>query len=342
LSQFKFFYDDWLDCSSLFEEKIGDYNDLQVNLPIDFFDSLRLDKDSIKQYRIKAASNLSETIGNKIGLCFSGGVDSQCMIQAFVEAKIDFDIYTLRFNNGLNSQDINHAIKYCEKFNLKLNIIDIDVLNFLSIHNHEYGIRYNSTSPHFNVHYKLFDILADKGYDGVVTGGNAPLFTTSDNLWGTNYNKNAHNYINYTKISGFKCQGNFLSYYPKLSWAIGLLTPPMIGYRPHKSNFSEGERLRWENLRYTQKIHGYRNAGFDVLPQNQKYTGFELVKKHLETKTNDGWTFEKLYRHPLERILIKVPGGIPRFTFISDKILDKINSIYSNNMLSSIGTSSGI
>lgn len=342
MSQFKFFHDDWLDCSSLFNSSPREYDDLHVSLPLDFFTSLKFDKDAIKQYRIEAAQHLKNSIGNKISLCFSGGIDSQCLVQSFQEAELDFDLHILRFNKDLNSHDVDHAFKYCERRNLKLNVIDIDVLNFLSIHNHEYGVRYNSASPHFNVHYKLFNILAEKGYDGVIVGGNAPLHTTYNNLWGTNYNKNAQNYINYTKISGFKCQGNFLSYYPKLSWAIALLTPPIIDYQPHKSNFSGNEREYWENLRYSQKIHGYRNAGFDITPQSQKYTGFELVKNHLENKTGDGWTFEKLYRHPLEKILVKTPGGIPRFVFNNKDIVYEINSLYRNNMLPSLGSSSGI
>ena len=108
MSQFKFFHDDWLDLSDLFSNKVG-IHDCKVNLDNVFFESLKLDKESLKQYRIEAAELVYESIGKKVALCFSGGVDSQCMIQSFLEAGLDFDVYTLRFNNNLNIQDVAAA-----------------------------------------------------------------------------------------------------------------------------------------------------------------------------------------------------------------------------------------
>lgn len=315
---------------------------MPVHLDIDFFNDLSFTNDDLKQYRIEAAVQTAASIGPKLALAFSGGVDSQCMVQCFVEAKIDFDLFILRFKNCLNMQDVSHAIAYCEKNDLSYKIIDIDVLNFLSIFNYEYATRYQSASPHFNVHYKLFDMIMKEGYDGVVAGGNTPLYTSSFNSWGIGYNRNAQNYINYSNISGFKCQGNFLSYYPKLTWAISLLTPPVTDYNPARSNFTMQERQYWEDYRYLQKLRGYKRAGFNVIPQSQKYTGFELVKRHLEEKTGDGWSFEKLYRHPIEKLLISRPGGRTKFSFRNTDIEEKINSLYSDNFLPGQGSSSGI
>jgi hypothetical protein len=54
-------------------------------------------------------------------------------------------------------------------------------------------------------------------------------------------------------------------------------------------------------MRYLNKIEGYKRAGFNVIPQERKFTGFELVKKELEKKYNDGWMFEKMFRMPLRQ-----------------------------------------
>jgi hypothetical protein len=298
-------------------------------------------EEDIRRYRIKAAEHTANSIGSKIALSFSGGVDSQCMVQCFVEADIKFDLFILKFKNNLNSQDVDHAVMYCSKNNIPYNIIEIDVLNFLSISNYEYAKKYKSPSPHFNVHYKLFDLIRQKGYDGVVAGGNTPLYTTYLNSWGMNYTRNSQNYINYSNISGFKCQGNFLSCNPKLTWAISLLTPPVTGYVP-SSVVSYTERKYWEDLRYLQKNRGYRRAGFNIIPQKQKFTGFELVKNHLEKKTGDGWTFEKLYRFPIEKMLSVMPLGDPRLKFKDQLIEDKVGSLYRDNFMPGLGSSSGI
>lgn len=343
MSQFKFFHDDWLDCSDLFLERHRESTNLRVNLDLDFFDNLALDEGSLRSYRIKAAELTAELIGNKIALCISGGVDSQCMLQSFIEAKIDVDVYVLRFNNNLNVHDFNHAKLYCDKNNINLNVIEIDVLRFLSISNYEYAEKYKSISPHFNVHYKLFNILQEKNYDGVVAGGNTPLFTTHENTWGTNYSRSIVNYMRYSDISGFKCQGNFLSFYPKLTWAVSLLTPPVYDYINLKGDISiKKQRQYWEDLRYLQKTRGYKRAGYDIIPQEQKYTGFELVKKHLEEKTGDGWTFERLYRHPLEKIFDKFGSGSIRFVFKDTTIENKVLQLYTDNFLPGQHAPSGI
>ncbi len=339
MSQFNFFHNDWLDLSDLFSNKIG-IHDCKVNLDSVFFESLKLDKESLKQYRIEAAELVYESIGEKVALCFSGGVDSQCMIQSFLEAGLDFDVFTLRFNNNLNIQDVSSAESYCNKFNIKLNYVDIDILNFLNRHNYEYGVMYQSVSPHFNVHYKLFDILRDRGYDGVVSGGNTPFFSSTSNLFISNYTRNNSNHINYTNISGYKCQGNFLSFYPKLAWAIALLSPSLDHYKP-ATNFLQ-DRIFVESMRYTQKIQGYKRAGFNVLPQSQKYTGFELVKDYLKEKTGNGWSFEQLYRYPLQKLLSENKDIDYRMTYKDDNILHTLLAIYSNNLLPGQGTSSGI
>ena len=51
--------------------------------------------------------------------------------------------------------------------------------------------------------------------------------------------------------------------------------------------------------RYFQKVRAYQRVGFNVIPQETKITGFELVKKYFENLTGDGWTFERKFRHPL-------------------------------------------
>lgn len=339
MSQFKFFHDNWLDVSELLSNKTGTIH-FSVNLDESFIDSFNL--SDLKSYRIQAARETYNNFGPKLALCISGGVDSQCMTQCFLEAGIQADVFALKFKDDLNKQDIDHAIKYCDKVNVNLNIIEFDVLQFLSRHNYDYGIKYQSASPHFNVHYKLFDMLREQGYDGVVAGGNTFLYSDVMKDFFPNYTRNALNFINYSNISGFKCQGNFLGYHPKLAWAISILTPPVYDYVGHKFLLPQKERIYWEHLRYLQKIKGYRRAGFNIIPQSQKYTGFELVKKYLENKTGDGWTFEKLYRHPLEKILLTNRIEKIEFKFYSSNVHDILVQLYDDNILPGMGSPSGI
>ena len=74
LSQFKFFYNDWLDFDGMLNNTGRDHI---VNLDTDFFKSLKFDTETLKQYRIDAATLCAETLGSKPAICFSGGADSQ-------------------------------------------------------------------------------------------------------------------------------------------------------------------------------------------------------------------------------------------------------------------------
>lgn len=298
MSQFNFFNDDWLDYTPSLNSKKGEYvTYLPTKLPKNFFQNLRLDRDSINNYKKRAAELTAEQCGSNPAICFSGGIDSQAMLQCFITAKLEFKVYILKFNKDLNKQDVEHAQYYCKENKIKLIELPFDIISFLNKFNLLYSSRYKSLSPHFNTHYAMFDILKSKGHTGLVCGGNATL--CNNETWGTNYTRNPMNYINYSTINNFFVQGNFLSFYPKLNWSIALLT------KKSTETLTSNNLLNKEELdknRYLCKLNGYVRANFNIIPQNKKYTGFELVKKYYENITNDPWEFEKRFRVPLSAI----------------------------------------
>lgn len=289
---FEIFYNNWLDCSDFVSGKGIDH---KVNLSKDFFTDLRFDSESCKKYRIDAALRCAKTLGNKPALCFSGGIDSQAMIQCFVEAKCDFDIIICKFNDGLNTQDTDHAEWFCKTKNYQYKIIMFDVVKFLIRDNMPIGEKYKSVSPQFNVHYKLSEILAEQGYTGVVFGGTVPMRV--DDTYGSNVISAPFYFTKNIDKFAIPFQGSFLSYSPELVWAITLQCDPFIGENPNHFLYTAVEK---ENTtRYMQKIYSYWKTGLDVVPQSRKYTGFEKVKIYFEKLTNDGWAFEKRFRYPL-------------------------------------------
>lgn len=330
--QFKAFKDDWVDLSEIFDNKDplnSEYEILlPVNLSINFFKNLKLDNQSIKEYRILAAIDCAEQLGSNIALSFSGGVDSQVALLSFLEAGIPFTPYIFVFNNNLNKPDVDHARRFCERLNVKLNEIKIDIIKFLNTENYDIGIKYQSASPHFNTHYKLFDHLQSLGHTGVVCGGQMPM--KNGDTWGMNFSRNTYNFINYTKISGFKCQGSFISYHPQLAWAMAL------SYR--NLNFSSINiqtglnRDDQVHVGYAAKINAYVRSGYNVLPQKKKYTGFEYVKLHYARKYKDSWTFEKKFRNPLNDAL-KIYNNKVKFKFLPgvEEYVDKIHDHHSSD-----------
>jgi hypothetical protein len=342
LQPFKPFYNDWLNVSALFDNSNyqKDYDvPLYMDCNIDFFDNLKFTNKALKKYRIDAVNKCAEILGDNIALTLSGGVDSQCMVQAFAESDVKFDVYTLVFNHDLNLQDVSSARHFCKVNKIKLHEIPIDIVRFLSFENYEYGIKYQSASPHFNTHYKLYNMLLEMGYSGVCSGGYPVV--RNNNIYGINFRKNELNFINYTNVSKFPCIGNFLSFTPELSWAICLLTEDRyleddskkISYINHIQQKIDNDKT------YQLKNNGYKRSGFKIIPQEEKYTGFERVKKYFENITNDPLEFEKRFRYPLEKII--KPSNRSRFV-ISDEIYNKLNSIYNKNIVPSVNASAGV
>jgi len=324
-----FFYNGWLEYD-IDDPNIG-IRSLKTNIGYDFFDNLRFDSESLKSYRVNAARLISKTLGDRPALCLSGGVDSQAMIYCWLEAGLKFDVVSCIFHNNLNLHDVDTARDFCKIHGLNLIEIPLNVIQFLNRENIDYAIKYKSSSPHFNVHYKLFNMLQDMGYSGACCGGVA-LFKDGDS-WGTNFRYNIFNFINYVKESKFNVQGSFLSYYPELAWSVGLLTKDMI--LPTNGMPSNELFNSYDEIRYSAKVDGYHKAGLKVIPQKKGYTGFEEVKKYYESITKDGWEFEKRFRHSIQNIhkTHKNKAEIVKLNLSKD-LNDKILSIYSNNMTS--------
>lgn len=314
---FEPFRNNWLKFTDILDP-FAEHITYSTDLGAEFFTSLKLDNDSTLQYRISAAKSAASQLGANPVLCLSGGVDSQAMIQCWNEAGLQFDVAIMEFENDLNQHDVSVALEYCKKYNINPIILKLNVIPFLTRDCIELGTKYKCTSPHFITHYKMFDMLRNLGYTGICCGGTA--FARNYKEWGPVPSAAQSNYIEYSRQNKFPVIGNFLGYDPSLCWSIALLTPEhdVEWVTRHNQNLPEVNAAR-----YATKIVGYRKHGFDIIPQDNKYTGFEIVKTYFEEKFNDGWAFEKMFRLPLQKLFGTAPG-ILVLTQDQTTIIDKL------------------
>lgn len=314
------------------------HHSIEVNytshLPNNFFEELRFDDYNLVQYRIEAAKAAADKLGSNPVLCLSGGVDSQAMIQCWQEADIKFDTVILVFNDDLNLHDVDHARAFCRQRNIIPIEININIIQYLTREHFLQAEKYKCTSPHFSTHYKMFDILRDMGYTGICCGGQA--LAKSQGKWGPFLSAAQMNYLEYMRINQYPILGSFLGYDPKLCWSIAILTPA----DEFSWNVSITESLE-ESIkkRYSSKVAGYRNHGFEIIPQEKKFTGFEKVKEYFAEKLGDGWAFENKFRHPLEKKFGAAAGASLTLPNQHLAILDTLNSEHG---ISRYGTSSGV
>lgn len=79
---------------------------------------------------LAAKSTIDHYPNQKLSLFFSGGVDSELMIRAFLHIKSNFDLYVVRYNNDINIYDVSYAIAIANSLNLDIKIIDMDLNKF--------------------------------------------------------------------------------------------------------------------------------------------------------------------------------------------------------------------
>lgn len=323
LSRFELFRDNWLKYDDILNP-FAQFATSRFDLDEDFFNALRFDQESLKNYRIDSVRSATKVLGERPAICFSGGIDSQAMLLSFLEAGVDCEVFVMRFDKNFNKMDTEHALLFAAEHNVKLNFFDIDVVRYLTFDLYEDANLYKCSSPHFLTHYKLYDYIREYGCTGLASAGNA--FSKFTNGWGASPSATQFNYIKYSEVHDFPVIGSFLLYDPSVCWTIGLLTPladtsNAIGIN---GNYEYGNA---HQIRYAAKVQGYHNSGLTVIPQQTKYTGFEDLKEFFAQKFSDGWAFENKFRHPLEKLYGKANSNL----FLTDQQLGVIDELHRKN-----------
>lgn len=230
--------------------------------------------------------------GETLNLCVSGGIDSEVMLLSFLEAKIPFEATILKFKDNLNEFDIFNVIEFCQKKNIKTTILELDVLDFLESGKHlEYGKKYRCQSPQIAVHLWLLDqvpgfplMSGNFIYPQPLDGGVFYLGLPGD-LHCT--------YFRYFEANQKKGIPWFLIYTPELNQSF--LNTPLAKEQAQRDPENQIP------FTYLVKCQIYNEAGFDVKPRPDKFTGFEKIRAMYDEKfgTGFGTKFDQLFRAPL-------------------------------------------
>lgn len=254
------------------------------------------DQLSLEEACKLAISSLPKTIGERPAICFSGGIDSQTVIDTFLIAGVTPNVVVFKFIDDFNEPDVSLAIKFCESRNIVPHIIEFDVIRFLNNRLLEFATKYKISSPQFAVHLYLSGELQKLGYTSAIFGGNN-LFRLQDGSWYIP-EKEELDWCYYSEQINFPILGNFWLQ----DWRLSLKA----------TLFMEGFTPKDKIVNYQAKVNGYRKMGYDIIPQDQKYNGFESVKKYYEEMTGDGWAFELQFRIPLKKA-----SGVARNKYIT-------------------------
>lgn len=258
------------------------------------------------QAAVEAVNDIVKNYPPPHNLFVSGGIDSQAMLYAWKISNHPFNVYTFRYNQTYNIHDIKTLFLFCEQENIPYTIVDFDYFKFLEEEYDGIAKKYKCSSPQISMHIKMASMFTGTN----VFSGNF-LLQESAVL--------SHAILGIYRYSRTSEGKNTIPYF--------FLHTPELAYSMHgfkQDNFDEINEL--EKLGYRRKARVYNLVGFPVIPQEQKFTGFEKFKEHYDSHTYvkddpknrlkfgtkaSARPFDWLFRYPYEELF-----GEPRLNFI--------------------------
>lgn len=215
---------------------------------------------------VQAVRRIVEQYPKPYTLICSGGVDSQAMILAWLQARVPFDVVTARYNGGMNDHDLENLWLLQKRENFAVRVLDLDVLYFHENDLIDYAVKYDCTSPQVLTHMLICDQI-NRGT--IVSSG---CLVTKNGMHGAN------NYVTfglhrYSKITGKSMVPFF--------WMHDIDMMPVFE-EVRKSLGIKIEDVVDQATNYDTKCRIYQGAGLDVIPQDLKYNGFEKIKEYYD------------------------------------------------------------
>lgn len=243
---------------------------------------------------VRAAGYIGETLSQPV-LCLSGGLDSEAMALAFLEAGIPFTAATMNLDSGSNNYDIEIARNFCEQHKIPLQEVHIPALEILqSGRQFEIAETYRTLSPEralfilFLSQIKGDPVLAGEILRKESLNGMVNFFCPKDRdlcYW---------RYFKQTRRKGIPY---FHYYTPELTYSF------LAHTRMGKKEFSAVDWTGRPQEFYQHKRQTYLEGGFPVEDpplRRQKWHGYEGIKIKFDQLHGSTQAYNAAFRVPLE------------------------------------------
>ena len=234
-------------------------------------------KEAIKKY----INELVRKYPPPYTLFASGGIDSQVMIHSFIHADVPFKIKSVRFANNLNQHDLKTLDKFALANNLFVQYEEIDIIDFFENNLIEYVKQYKCSSPQICAHMNWVDKFAE---GTCVFSGVAPC------IWGLEFTQDNLPFYDYAVdkplIPFFLLQDS------EVCSAFFNLQRNILDQNRNQPSIDE--MLPQGYATYHFKSLLYKAAGFEIIPQDLKLSGFELVKEYYDNFPERVTKFDRL------------------------------------------------
>lgn len=206
----------------------------------------------------KAILNIQKNYPPPYHIMLSGGVDSQAMLYSWKLFGSNFIPYSVIYDKNLffNNHDLKTLNEFSKINNIEITYYEFDILNFYKNNYHNVALEFECSSPQIATYIEM-----TKNLPGTVifsgTWLSKPKFL---------YNRVQHSLTLYSR------KRNCIPFF--------FLSDPDLAYSGIKLNLNL-KRGTTDEV-YIDKVEGYHKAGFPVIPQEKKFTGFEKIKDYYD------------------------------------------------------------
>lgn len=229
-------------------------NSLIISLP-DFFET----NDSPMDISVRTCHDIKAKHKGPYTLLVSGGVDSQAMMLAWKNSGIPFRAVHYSYTN-LNNVDTQTLHQFSLKHQIPVEIRVFDVLSYFKSDSYiKDACEYDCVSPHILSYIKF----TSKHQETCIMSGNFIISGNSGLNW---------TILGLDRFRRDK-KNNFVPFF-------FFNNPHIASCFDSKGKLSDelGVRVTDKDW-YTLKCQMLINSGFDIIPQKNKMTGFEIIKE---------------------------------------------------------------
>lgn len=216
-----------------------------------------------KEELIRTAQLIRNSTSKPLYLCLSGGIDSEVMALAFIEAGIPFTAFTLRHIGGTNNHDISFAIRFCKKHNIDQMFIDIDPYTYFE----KYLTEYRTTNIFKYLQLFMLETIENLGGYAVIGAGEQIYYTVNEKIH-IKYDPAYTLPLDWCKKNNTEHTTMFHLHNPELLASymsidiIDLLLKNPLYFRSHHVMSIEKILVYngyWENMERRSKYNGFEN-----------------------------------------------------------------------------------
>ena len=244
-------------------------------------------------------------------VALSGGLDSQFALRVAKHLNVPTKAYTyLAFWEGspVNGDDVQLAIQVAKKENIEIEIVELDLKEFLDNDKHiEYGKKYKTRSPQIAFHLYFIEQTFKDKTGTLFLGGEMPMMVKDSmedqgplDIAGLNssfFMGNSVSYRNLCKELNIDIVRDLLLYTPGIIYKTLKASIDIVREKKIHSEFEKNVVIYSHKIKY-EIYEAILPGGIDPLVKN---TGFERIKKYLSITTGIYNQFDLLYRKPLEQ-----------------------------------------